>query len=263
MSERRLYFHVDERAIARRRGFDRRLFVVAFVIGSIGIVGYLPTLLATGQSPAVLGVFGVLMLVGAVLGARFARPVGLGLPIVERYFDEEPVRGRTVSTLARMVPLGVLVGGYVAVLREFVLAPLYLADLGVDLAAEELSVPLWAQLVGQPLVGGCTEEIVWRFGLMSVVVWAVVRLTRPGERPGVIAAWTGIVVSTAGFSLFHLGPLTTYGSLTLSVILTTLAANATLGVVLGWLYWKRGLEAGIVVHVTTNVVAILVHQFVF
>lgn len=249
---------------AQQRGFNLRLFLVATSIGAVGVLGYIPTLSATNQPLAVLGIFAVLMVIGSILGARFARPAGLGMPLVEAVLTGEETRPRVVSTFAQMAPVGIALGGFVAVMRRFVLNPLYVSALGVDLAAEELSVPLWAQLVGQPLIGGFTEEVVWRFGVMSVTVWLVAHfLTADGPQPRPIAAWSGIAVATAGFSLFHLVPLTTYGPLTVSVIGWTLALNAILGVILGWLYWKRGLEASIIVHVTTNIVAILTYQFPF
>jgi len=42
--------------------------------------------------------------------------------------------------------------------------------------------------------------------------------------------------------------------LTPLVILRTVVMNGLLGIVLGWLYWKRGLEAAMISHFSADII---------
>jgi membrane protease YdiL (CAAX protease family) len=102
------------------------------------------------------------------------------------------------------------------------------------------------------LYGGITEEVLLRWGFMTVVAWLAWRFSR--RTPAWM--WVAIVVSAVVFAAGHL-PAASFlvGPLTAPVVAYVLVANTVFGVVFGWLYWRYGLEAAMVAHVLTHVVS--------
>jgi membrane protease YdiL (CAAX protease family) len=87
---------------------------------------------------------------------------------------------------------------------------------------------------------GVIEELFFRMGVMTAVVWVVVHLTRQTHaRPW--AVWTGAVISAVLFAAahFNFGP--------------ALISYLSIGFMCAWLYWRRGLEAAIVGHASFDV----------
>lgn len=52
----------------------------------------------------------------------------------------------------------------------------------------------------------------------------------------------------------HLPQLAQFGTPTLPAITLTLLGNGIVGVVCGWLYWRRSLVAAILAHFTVDVI---------
>ncbi|MFC7193832.1 type II CAAX prenyl endopeptidase Rce1 family protein [Halosimplex aquaticum] len=99
------------------------------------------------------------------------------------------------------------------------------------------------------LYGGITEELLLRFGVMSAIAfvgWYVTGRRTGGPRAGVM--WTAIVVSAVLFGVGHLPALAQAVSLTPALIARTVLLNAVAGVLFGWLYWRRNLEAAMIAH---------------
>ncbi len=121
-----------------------------------------------------------------------------------------------------------------------------------DLAgvADELLVPLPARI----LYGGFTEELLIRFGLMSTLAWLFWRLLQRRDRPSPALFWAAIILSAIPFGVGHL-PLVAAatGGLTLEVVIWVVGANAVIGVVAGYLFWRYGLESAIIAHSLAHV----------
>ena len=116
-------------------------------------------------------------------------------------------------------------------------------------------VPLVAKL----LYGGITEEIMMRWGLMTVLVWLLWRVLQ--KRAGPPKAWLGftaIVVAALLFGVGHL-PLAIGMGVEPSgpVVMYIIAGNAVPGMLFGWLYWRWGLESAILAHALAHVTATL------
>lgn len=104
------------------------------------------------------------------------------------------------------------------------------------------------------LYGGVTEEVLVRWGLMSLLVWALWRVFRRGAaNPGAGLAWIAIALSAVVFGLAHLPAAAGLaGPLAWPVVLHLTGANAAFGVIAGFLFWRYGLEAAIVAHVVAH-----------
>ncbi|WP_374670046.1 type II CAAX prenyl endopeptidase Rce1 family protein [Ramlibacter sp.] len=106
------------------------------------------------------------------------------------------------------------------------------------------------------LYGGLAEEVLARWGVMSLVIAAVTwrSVAVPGGVPPAGAVWLGIAVSAALFAAGHLPALAQGIGLDPGVVARTLALNMLAGVVYGWLFWRRGLECAMLAHIVTHLV---------
>lgn len=115
-----------------------------------------------------------------------------------------------------------------------------------------------ALLIGM-LYGGLAEEVMMRWGVMSLVAWALWRVSRRSAAPlcatppspGVM--WTAIGVSALVFALAHLPALAQSAPLSPALVARTLALNMLGGLVYGWLFWRRSLESAMIAHASTHV----------
>ncbi|PNY81269.1 CPBP family intramembrane glutamic endopeptidase [Deinococcus koreensis] len=190
-----------------------------------------------------------LLTVGAVvLGGVLAPKVGL-----------RSVLAGTARLSRSDLGLGVLSGvfsGAALVALDALTRPL----LGEAGAALSLSQPrgLPETLVGV-LYGGVTEELLLRWGVMTLLVWAGWRLFQRGQgavRPGLMCG--AILLSAVVFGLGHLGAAGSLVALTPAVILRTVGLNALVGTLFGWLYWRRTLETAMVAHASWHVTVTLI-----
>ncbi|MBA2459265.1 MAG: CPBP family intramembrane metalloprotease [Gemmatimonadales bacterium] len=112
-------------------------------------------------------------------------------------------------------------------------------------AQERFEFPILARI----LYGGITEEILLRWGLMTVLVW-LLRLPRRGQgAPPPVHMWLAILASALLFGAGHLpAAAALVGELTREIVAFVVGANTAFGILFGYLYWRYGLEAAMVAH---------------
>ncbi|MFC6733873.1 CPBP family intramembrane glutamic endopeptidase [Haladaptatus sp. DYSN1] len=251
----------------------RRRFGVTLLAGLPGILalaGYI--YLTTPQSaiPAGLsrpllavlsGVNSLLFLAVACLVGAFAAPrVGLRSYLVDRAGTGDRIWPRLRDEVRLAVSVGIL-GGLLVLVLDVALAPFVAQDIPQP-GAGAVQPTVFDVLAYAPvrfLYGGITEELMLRFGLMSALVfvgWFVSGRRAGGPRSGVM--WVAIVVSAVLFGVGHLPALAQSVSLTPLLIARTILLNAVAGVLFGWLYWRRSLEAAMVAHASFHVPLVVV-----
>ena len=103
-------------------------------------------------------------------------------------------------------------------------------------------------------VGAAVGEEVWfRFGLMTGLVWIAGRMFSRDVLPGAVY-WLVIVLASLGFALAHLPQLLAYGAAAPLAITGTIVGNVVVGVLYGWCYWRMGLLAAITAHFSVDLV---------
>jgi hypothetical protein len=204
----------------------------------------------------------VLVAVATLAGLVFAPRVGLRSLLAAwaagRPFDAHAWRAALPVALA----VGAVVGALLVVL-DALTATLLVGELAGQTVTADRSL---AVTVAGVLYGGITEEILLRWGLMSLLAWAfalaarVARLSDagPAGAPSSTAMATAIVVSALLFGLSHLPALAAQAELTVGLVARTVLLNALGGVAFGVLFWRRHLEAAMVAHASAHVVISLI-----
>ncbi len=241
-----------------RTRFGRR-FLALFGLGMVGVLALpliiLPQaeqLLAASPgvelSPTAIALLSlinptILLAIGVAIGVRLAPALGLRSYLDERVAFGAPILRRLTADLPKALSLGV-VGGIVLILLDLGFQPLLDAGPGAVTEGRD-----WRTTLLGLLYGGITEELLMRWGLMSLLAWLGWRIAgRRGERPGDTVMWAAVLIAAVLFGVGHLPALAATTPLTPLLIVRTVGLNAIGGVLFGWLFWRRSLEAAMVAH---------------
>jgi hypothetical protein len=203
---------------------------------------------APGMSLGVLAALSLiqpalLVIAGAAVGAAVAP--GLGL-------TSHAARVNVHAGFAKELPLAIVSGVAIAIVIVVLDFALFQhAALQRPASARAIA----GGLVGGVLYGGLAEEIMMRWGLMSLVAWVGVRLfaRNASTAPGSILV-AAIVIVALLFAAGHLPAAAMTAPLTSGVVARTLLLNAVAGLLFGWLFWRRSLESAMVAHASVHVV---------
>lgn len=191
----------------------------------------------------------VLLLLAVWAGVKLAPKVNLHAPAFEAFAQRKNPLTALRPQIAPGLAAGIL-GGVGLVFVSF-LTPAALAG------AEEVSNPPLAMRL---LYGGITEEILVRWGLMTFLLWAARRLFgNAGEAPKAALVWCSIAFSALAFGVLHLpAAFAMAEEITGGLLAYIIGANSIFGVLFGYLFWKHGLEASMIAHALSHLVAFLV-----
>jgi membrane protease YdiL (CAAX protease family) len=174
-----------------------------------------------------------------LLGLKLGRPLGLAWPPIAGW-DAGPDRFRRMgSTLLLASALGAA--------SVFVILPVaQVLSFGGGDSASVVEPPWWAGLLGS-FGAGILEEILLRLGAMTVIAWLLMKLSRR-RLQGAPLMWTAIVLASLLFGMMHLPVLAQTVGLTGRGIAFVMIGNGGLGLLFGWLYWRKGLLAAMAGH---------------
>jgi Type II CAAX prenyl endopeptidase Rce1-like len=244
-----------------------RLFFILFSLGFIGvasvllidvsgIVSLIPS--TTRAIPTITPALKLLSLVqptlilavAVVIGVALAPRVGLSAPAAEAVATGGNIFTSLRSQLAPGV-LGGLAGGICIVLISLLAKP-FLSTTALD------RIGKFSKLVPLPtriLYGGVTEELLLRWGFMTLILWAAWRVLQKGQNVPSRAYFVGaILLSSLVFGAGHLpvAYMLLPDSFGPALVLFVILANSAFGVVAGYLYWKRGLESAMIAHIVCH-----------
>jgi hypothetical protein len=191
---------------------------------------------------------GLLVLAFTAVGMWASPRVGLDAPLVRAWVERRPVgpviaRQVRPALLAGLATAGLLVayGAFSADLRE---------------ASQGTLAGLEVPFATRVLYGGIAEELISRWGMMSLFVWICWRLA---ARPSAVPAWCFWMGAAAAALLFALGHVPVLYALvdqpSPALLAAVIGGNALPGLLFGWLFWRRGLEAAMLAHASAHLVA--------
>jgi hypothetical protein len=241
-------------------------FGILFVLGSVGIVMFTVTSIPLIEqqlaklSPETLekvpslwilmllqGLqYSILLAISILIGIGCAYRVGLRSHLIDHWVFH------TTKSLSFAVEMKRSLGvGVAAAIVLLLLDRLMQPALPKALQAANNTERSWLNLLTAMFYGGITEEILMRWGLMSLLVW----IAWKGLKQGVTLPSQGIyqgaiILAALVFGLLHLPATAAVVPLTPLVIIRAILLNGIAGIAFGWLFWQYSLEAAMSSHVS-------------
>ena len=185
----------------------------------------------------------ILLIITTILGTLLSKKVNLGAPILEGLIN----KNSSFNTKSILVygAMGGLISGCLITLVGFIFRSSIPAEF---FEAAESFTP---SIANRFLYGGFTEEILMRFGIMTLVIWVASKVMKSlSSTPYWIGICTAAVICAAGhlpiaFSLVSTPSLT--------LISYIMIGNSLGGIIFEWFYWKKGLESAFIAHMFAHV----------
>ncbi|MBW4552758.1 MAG: CPBP family intramembrane metalloprotease [Aphanocapsa sp. GSE-SYN-MK-11-07L] len=244
-------------------------FGILFVLGSLGIVllaftsiplarqqlAALPPEIAAELPPLPILILQqglqivVLLAIAILIGIACTRPVGLHSHLLDAWVLHTPKLTAFTAELKWSLGLGAATTVIVWII-DYGMNPLLPEALRMAKQAEPHGLTTLTAI----LYGGITEEILIRWGLMSLLIWGGWKLLRQGITLPSQGIYQGAIAVTAViFGLGHLPATATIAPLTPWVILRAILLNGIPGIAYGWLFWQYSLEAAMIAHASFHV----------
>lgn len=237
---------------------SRRVGILLWCLGMPGVFAVamemVPPLLQGGENlpPAWIVVAAsivqsaLILALACWIGARLAHTVGLAAPVLT-----VPAHGGQRKADVKKALLWGCAAGFAGGVL------LYVAAAHGPAAFKALQSGPGLPLYARVLYGGITEEVLLRWGAMTLIAWLGWRFGQ--NRAGTIQArwiWIAIVASAILFGVGHLPAVAAQtmqmdGGLVAFVVL----ANAVFGVLFGIVYWRGGIESAMLAHGIAHIVA--------
>ena len=247
-----------------------KVFAILFTGSIIGILGVIPYSLTLQEDilkqvplplPFLITISIlqsiVLFFIVLFLGLFFAKKIGLGTPILERLIQKKAVLPEIKSTSIISISLGLLAGSLI-IIGDY----LFISLSSFDLTNILQTPPPWQGFLVS-FYGGINEEILLRLFFMSLLIWIFTKITKTNQKfPNKIIIWIAIIVTSVLFGLAHLPIIASLTKITPILIARAILLNGIGGLIFGWLYWRKGLEASILSHFTADFILHVLIPFV-
>lgn len=234
-----------------------RIFALLWLLGMPGMAALVwqivPQWLYTHSVPLDPAYSPVQQLV--VLASVLALAVGMGVLLAPRVGLAAPVlttwiAGRSPREALERMWLPGVAGGIAGAAWLVTLAVLWPDTLR---AVEPLyAMPLLPKL----LYGSLTSELLVRWGMLACVFWGVWRLSGRQQAPSLALGWLAVVLGALLWALAHwLIAFWLLGALPDVMLLHLMLGRIVYGLMAGFLCWRFGLEAALLAHGLTDVLA--------
>jgi len=247
--------------------FDWKLFLVLVLVCVPGVLVIVPGALSSAEAmgrkrlpegkemprrevmlAATLVQTFLVVAIAAAAGTVLAPRVGLGAPFFEALVSGEPLWPALQPQL--LPALGLSVAGALVFLATYYGFFVRRLDPETVHPIDELRnrIGIW----GRVLYGGIAEEVLMRWGLMTVLVWLGALLV--GE-PSAGVMWAAILLSGVLFGLGHApGYIAAGARPTPMFYMAIIFLNLWAGTIFAWLYWHYGLAAAMIGHALFHLV---------
>ncbi len=260
-----IYRWIRNKILENKKNRSNRLFRFGFVLFGIGLIGILSILtmeiplppeaeialkdFSPTQIKLIILINPILMLCIAIaIGTILYQRVNLSVPIVEKWVG---VREDNIN-YSHILKYGIL-GGVLSGVLISIISLLFNPILPAEFI--ELGKSLKPSLAARFLYGGLTEEILMRFGFMTLMVWVASKIFGGTKS---IVYWVGIIIASVIFALGHF-PIAyqAVGEPSIGLLVYIIIGNTIAGLVFGWLYWKKGLESAFLAHIFAHIIMVI------
>lgn len=227
---------------------DAALFLWLLLASLLGVLAGLPWTLAVLRDHPGTGWWweaagSLLFLVPAsAAGVWLGKKVGLGSGLRE-LVSRAPgcwthVRGAVLPGMVVGVTIGL--GGLIGQ-----------SSIPKDALISGLSNPNLLEWTLRCFSAAVTEEIGFRFGLMTLLVWVMSAIVRmpPGHASSL---WLGNLLANLLFAAAHLPQLASHS---LPLLIATMVSSTGVGLIMGWVFMRYGLIAAILSHLVCDLMS--------
>ena len=238
-----------------------RLFLVLWLAGAAAALPLIPVTVVLSDAGLTANPVGwreaaLAVLLAAVVipplaitvGLRMGARLGLGAPLVEAW-----LAGGRVAGAARRLGTAAAGGGGLGLAGVLVSLALAGGTAQPPAPMEEI-VPLWVGLA-QALSAAMDEELIFRFGLMSLIAWFAQRVMSPRDEGATdFVMWVALGLAAVIFTAVHAAPAGEAVGAAALVAQPMQFVRLLAGGLFGWLFWKQGLEAAVTAHLAYDIV---------
>lgn len=239
-----------------------KLFLVLFLASIVANIAVLPyafslDVVRTQELPVTLPIAVLIQIAQATIffavaiffGLLLGKKVRLGVPFIESWLTGEKATIRFWPIVRIASILGIGIGAAIFILDRFIFSIFV-----EPITAFQETPPIWTRLLAS-FYGGIAEEIAMRLFLTTLIVWITYKIRRTKDGlPTSIGVWLAIILINVVFGLGHLPMTARFMEITTIVVVRAMILNGIAGITFGWLYWKKGLEAAMISHFTTDIV---------
>lgn len=190
----------------------------------------------------------VLLLIFCAVGTAVTPGIGLKAPFFEALAAGSIDLDALLSQIIPSLIVGI--GGAVVFVAAYYMIFRPRLDQHTLAVTESLRAELG--LAGRVFYGGIFEEVLTRWGLLSVVIWAIAKVS------GVLSPvtiWVSIVIAGVLFGLGHLPSAVGAGArISPALVSTAIALNLWAAILFGWLFWQYGLVAAMLGHILFHLI---------
>ena len=248
--------------------FNWKVFLalwLASIVGTLVVLPYALTLQASVLEKIAATVpFGVILTVQIIqslvmfgvatfIGLLLAKRIGLGAPLLERFFAGEKIADRIKLFLLPTILFGVVGGLVIFGLDKFVFMPALKTEL-IQGGGSGIQTTPWQGFLAS-FYGSIDEEILLRLFLMSLLAWLGKFVSHTAEGlPTTGVLWAANILAAVFFGLGHLPATAAVMTITPLVVVRAIVLNGLLGIGFGYFYTKYGLESAMLSHFSADII---------
>lgn len=246
-------------------GYPWKLFwvlVLACLLGFAAALPYVyalfPSMVARGPLPMPLPILVTVQLMQSTI--VFGGIVALGILLARKVGIEAPILQGWLYRTTTPYPVGwlrtpLLWGLAIGVLVFFVYFLIFLPLIPQWPLREEAELPIWKRFL-VCFYGAINIELLMRFFLLSVFVWLLKKaIGDASPQPGPGTFWTANIIVALIYAAAHLPAAKILMPLTPIVLAAVILPTGFVALAFGYLTWKRGIEAAMLAHFSSDFVA--------
>jgi len=211
------------------------------ITDKIPIANPLVKRLAVGLQPTVL------LIIGAAIGSALTREIG-SVSLIANMATGAPQPPDVIGPFVAAAAGGVILGGLLYLVDRMTRG-LWASEGEGDLISEWRPAGIPTGL----LYGGITEEVLMRWGVMSLFLWLAMLALGSDGIAADIAVWIAIVLSALLFAVGHLPAALATGRKPGRFVGRIIILNFLAGLVFGWLFARYNLETAMAAHASFHV----------
>ena len=193
----------------------------------------------------------ILLLIAVVVGTILYDKVGLCVPTISSILKIEDPKIKFIDQIKSGVLFGLVTG-----ILTTTIGLIFKSSIPQEFI--EVGNKIKVTTLARFAYGGLTEELLMRFGFMTLVTWIIFKVNKKLNN---VTYWTGIILASILFAVGHFPVVfNAIKNPTIELLAYVLIGNSIAGLFFGWLYWKKGLEAAFIGHIFAHVAMIIGEQ---